>query len=90
MLVLSRRKNERIVIADKSGKVIAIVVLVEAAERGKTRTGTDAGPETMVHRAEVYEKIYGHGPVVGERVADPVDLERTPHPAVQLTVGRRG
>ena len=54
MLVLSRKKNESIVI-EVDGKIIT-VVLVEI--RGdKVRLGVEAPKEVPVHRAEVYECI---------------------------------
>ncbi len=54
MLVLSRKKNESIVIGD--GANIVTIVVVEI--RGdKVRLGIEAPKETPVHRREVYEAI---------------------------------
>lgn len=65
MLVLSRGKGEQVAIADKSGRVIAVVTLTNT-ERGKARIGFDAGDEIVIHREEVYTRIYGKAPVAGE------------------------
>jgi len=55
MLVLSRKKNESIVIRDD-----IIVTVVEI--RGETvRLGIEAPKEVTVHRREVYEKIKESG-----------------------------
>lgn len=51
MLVLSRKKNEQIVIGDD-------IVLTLVDIRGdKVRIGIDAPKEVTVHRREVWEKI---------------------------------
>ena len=51
MLVLSRKKNESIIIRDD------IVVMVVEVRGDKVRLGIDAPKEVTVHRREVYEKI---------------------------------
>ena len=51
MLVLSRKKNESIVIRDD------IIVTVVEVRGDKVRLGIDAPREVTVHRREVYEKI---------------------------------
>ena len=51
MLVLSRKKNESIVIRDD------IVVTVVEIRADKVRLGIAAPKEVTVHRREVYEKI---------------------------------
>ncbi len=51
MLVLSRKKNESIVIRDD------IVVMVVEVRGDKVRLGIEAPKEVSVHRREVYEKI---------------------------------
>ncbi len=51
MLVLSRKKNESIIIGD----VISIVVVDIRSD--KVRLGIDAPKEIPVHRQEVYEAI---------------------------------
>jgi carbon storage regulator len=55
MLVLSRKKNESIIIRDD------IVVTVVEVRGDKVRLGIDAPKEVPVHRREVYEKIKGAG-----------------------------
>ena len=51
MLVLSRKKNESIVINDQ------IVVTVIEIRGDKVRLGIEAPKEVPVHRREVYDKI---------------------------------
>ena len=51
MLVLSRKKNESIVINDE------IVVTIVEIGNGKVRLGIEAPKEVPVHRQEVYNKI---------------------------------
>jgi carbon storage regulator len=51
MLVLSRKKNESIVIGDQ------IVVTIVEIHGDKVRLGIAAPKEVAVHRQEIYEKI---------------------------------
>ena len=51
MLVLSRKKNERIVINDN------IIVMVVDIRGDKVRLGIEAPKEVSVHRREVYDAI---------------------------------
>ncbi len=51
MLVLSRKKNETIVIRDD------IVITVVEIRGDKVRLGIDAPKDVPVHRREVYDKI---------------------------------
>ena len=51
MLVLTRKKNESIVIRDD------IVVTVVEVRGDKVRLGIEAPKEVTVHRREVYDKI---------------------------------
>ena len=53
MLVLSRKKDERIVIRDN------IVITVIDIRGDKVRLGIEAPKEVAVHRREVYDKIKG-------------------------------
>lgn len=56
MLVLSRKKNEKIVIGPPDHKHQAVVTVVEI--RGdKVRLGVEADKDWPVHRMEVYEAI---------------------------------
>jgi carbon storage regulator len=56
MLVLSRKKNESIIINDN------IVVTVIEIRGDKVRLGIEAPKDVTVHRREVYEAIHGQGP----------------------------
>ncbi|HTN76196.1 MAG TPA: carbon storage regulator CsrA [Pirellulaceae bacterium] len=51
MLVLSRKRDERIVIGDN------IVITVIDVRGDKVRLGIQAPPDVPVHRQEVYEAI---------------------------------
>ncbi len=51
MLVLSRKKDEKIIIGDQ------ITVMVIEIRGDKVRLGIDAPKEVTVHRQEVYEAI---------------------------------
>lgn len=51
MLVLSRRRNESIVISDN------IIVTIVDVRGDKVRLGIDAPTEIPVHRRELYEAI---------------------------------
>jgi carbon storage regulator len=51
MLVLSRKRNEQIVIADK------IIVTIVDIRGDKVRLGIEAPAEVPVHRREVYEAL---------------------------------
>jgi len=51
MLVLSRKKDEKIIIGDK------ITIMVIEIRGDKVRLGIDAPKEVTVHRQEVYEAI---------------------------------
>ncbi len=52
MLVLSRKRNEQIVIADK------IIVTIVDIRGDKVRLGIEAPAEVPVHRREVYEALH--------------------------------
>jgi carbon storage regulator len=56
MLVLSRKKNECIIINDN------IVVTVIEIRGDKVRLGIEAPKDVTVHRREVYEAIHGQNP----------------------------
>jgi carbon storage regulator len=56
MLVLSRKKNESIIINDN------ITVTVIEIRGDKVRLGIEAPKNVRVHRREVYEAIHGHEP----------------------------
>ena len=55
MLVLSRQRDERIVILLPDGRMIEIIVVDIRGE--KVRLGIDAPKDITVHRKEVYEAI---------------------------------
>ena len=65
MLVLSRKKNESIVIND------AIVITVVEIRGDKVRLGIEAPREVPIHRSEVYAAIQANGQVAGEVASEP-------------------
>lgn len=66
MLVLSRKKDESIVIRDD------IVITVVEVRGDKVRLGIEAPKEVPVHRREVYEKI---------KESERLDKAQDEHPA---------
>lgn len=67
MLVLSRKKNESIVINND------VVITVVEIRGDKVRLGIVAPKEVSVHREEIYEAIHGASPAVKpEAVSHPV------------------
>jgi carbon storage regulator len=58
MLVLSRKKNESIVINND------VIITVVEIRGDKVRLGIVAPKDVPVHREEVYEAIHGHKPVI--------------------------
>lgn len=58
MLVLSRHRNEQIIIGDGPEQVILTVVDIRG---DKVRIGIEAPKETPVHRREIYEAIKRDG-----------------------------
>jgi carbon storage regulator len=52
MLVLTRKKNESIIIGDD------IVVTIVDIQNGKIRLGVQAPREVPVHRQEIYDSIH--------------------------------
>jgi carbon storage regulator len=67
MLVLSRKKNESIVINND------IVITVIEVRGDKVRLGIVAPKDVAVHREEVYEAIHGTKPqgLAAAKAADP-------------------
>jgi len=72
MLVLSRKKNESIIINDN------ITVTVVEIRGDKVRLGIVAPKDVSVHRQEVYEAIHGKGPIGNPPVNAPVIVETKP------------
>lgn len=56
MLVLSRERNESIIIDDGKGMKIEIAIVDVVG--GKVKIGVDAPREIAVHRKEIYEAIH--------------------------------
>jgi carbon storage regulator len=75
MLVLSRKKNESIVINSD------ITVTVVEIRGDKVRLGIVAPKEVPVHRQEVYDAIHGaKGDVEGPTGSTPVVVNKTADP----------
>jgi carbon storage regulator len=56
MLVLSRKKNESLIIGDD------IIVTITDIDGNRVRVGVEAPKEISVHRRELYMKIHGKAP----------------------------
>ena len=71
MLVLSRKKNESIVINDD------ITIVVVEIRGDKVRLGVEAPKEVPVHRREVFDAIHRNEAVAGEKAAGKPDAAGT-------------
>ncbi len=67
MLVLSRKKNESIVINDD------ITIVVVEIRGDKVRLGVEAPKEVPVHRREVFDAIHRSQDLVGNKTATKAD-----------------
>ena len=67
MLVLSRKKDEKIIIGDR------ITVMVIEIRGDKVRLGIDAPKEVTVHRQEVYEAIQRESQISNGERDVPID-----------------
>lgn len=63
MLVLARRKSERIILRTPDGTVIVVTAVEIRGQAGKVKIGIDAPPEVMVDREEIYTKKLAKGGV---------------------------
>jgi carbon storage regulator len=62
MLVLSRKKQESVVVGGVNGGEHLLKVTVIEISGGRVRLGFDAKHELPVHRAEVWERICADNP----------------------------
>jgi carbon storage regulator len=67
MLVLSRKKNESIVINDD------ITIVVVEIRGDKVRLGVEAPKEVPVHRREVFDAIHRNEAAAGEKAVTKAD-----------------
>ena len=72
MLVLSRKKNESIVINDD------ITIVVVDIRGDKVRLGVEAPKEVPVHRREVFDAIHRKDAAAGKKEASKGDAPKTP------------
>jgi carbon storage regulator len=71
MLVLSRKKNESIVINDD------ITIVVVEIRGDKVRLGVEAPKEVPVHRREVFDAIHRNEGVADDKAAAKTDATET-------------
>ncbi len=72
MLVLSRKKNESIVINDD------ITIVVVEIRGDKVRLGVEAPKEVPVHRREVFDAIHRNEVAAGEKATSNSDAAEKP------------
>ena len=75
MLVLSRKKNESIVINDD------ITIVVVEIRGDKVRLGVDAPKEVPVHRREVFDAIHRDSPDPTQKQSAPLSPPPSSPPA---------
>jgi len=71
MLVLSRKKNESIVINDD------ITIVVVEIRGDKVRLGVEAPKEVLVHRREVFDAIHRNENIVESKTAEKTNAAET-------------
>ncbi len=88
MLVLTRKCQEAVVVAEADGLNVLLKVTVLEIENGKVRLGFEAAKDVPVHRLEVWERIRAFAPInpIGagpeEKIADKTCSapDRSPEP----------
>ena len=68
MLVLSRHRDEQIIVGEGDSQVVFTVVDIRG---DKVRIGIDADRKTPVHRKEVYDAIQRQKQLAAEQEAPP-------------------
>jgi carbon storage regulator CsrA len=66
MLVLSRKKEEAVVVTAPGGCEPILKVTVLESRTGGVRLGFEAQTDVLIHRWEVWEKILARGPPNGQ------------------------
>lgn len=57
MLVLSRKRQEAVVVIGTGGVESVLTITILEIEGGRVRLGFDGGSDIPVHRAEVWQRI---------------------------------
>ncbi len=70
MLILTRKRNESIIIDDN------IEVVVIEAEDGRVKLGINAPKSVKVHRKEVYESIISENKAAAQQQVDVAEFKR--------------
>ena len=65
MLILSRKRQEAVVVGGPDGYETLLKVTVLAIDNNKVRLGFEARDDVPVHRLEVWERIRATGPSSG-------------------------
>lgn len=68
MLVLTRKKHEKIIIKTRTGELITLCIVDHGM--GRVRIGVAADPETKILREEIFTKAY---PGVEYPTAEPMN-----------------
>lgn len=66
MLILSRRKDEALIIGDETRKVTVTILDVKGKQ---VRIGIEAPSDVAVHREEIYDRIRENGPITKKAVS---------------------
>jgi carbon storage regulator len=85
MLVLSRKKNEQIVLGPNENDTARIVVVEIRGD--KVRLGIEAKKEWLVHRQEVFDAIHRHESVKEVAAASELENRTAPHTNIHMPCG---
>lgn len=85
MLVLSRKKQESVMVGGCSGFERLLKVTVLEIRAGSVRLGFDANADLPVHRAEVWERIFAESRTPQSQPEGELPKARAPNGDLTLT-----